>query len=295
LKARLIVTLCFVAVMAGPTTLARASGLQANAGVSQQVKDANGDGREAVTLDGSGSANPDGAISSYVWKEFAGSGFTPVATGRQAQVTLGLGKHQMVLTVADDKGATSQAMVVITVTSDFAGPTANAGADSVVPDTVRTGTVSVSLDGSASKAGSGDITSYIWKENCRQIATGVSATVSLNTTAKSMHDIQLTVMNSHGLTNSTVKRLWVMPKGTYFVDGAKGSDENPGTVEKPFKTINKAVGAAVPDTVIIVRAGIYYDETLEKLMYHSGAAGHPDCPKLPEAPSGAWWDPWAKP
>jgi hypothetical protein len=246
----------------------------ANAGSAQQVSDTDGDGYATVRLDASGSSDGDGTIASYVWTEFSGSGFVPRATGRRPLVTLSLGVHQLVLTVTDNSGAVNRAMVVVTVTSPFAAPTADAGDDSLVVDGARTGHVTVTLDGSGSMAGSGSITSYVWKENGAPVATGAMAQVSLDTNAQSKHDLQLIVTNSHGLTSSQVRRVWVMPQGTYFVDtnNAQASDLNPGTEARPFKTISKAVGLVSAGTVIIVKEGIYREELS---TYASGTAGHP--------------------
>jgi len=46
--------------------------------------------------------------------------------------------------------------------------------------------------------------------------------------------------------------------GDYFVS-PEGSDENPGTEDKPWKTLQKAVDAAEPGKTVIVKQG-YYDE-----------------------------------
>ncbi|HUT37170.1 MAG TPA: right-handed parallel beta-helix repeat-containing protein [Planctomycetota bacterium] len=44
---------------------------------------------------------------------------------------------------------------------------------------------------------------------------------------------------------------------TYYVDGSAGSDENPGTKEKPFKTIQRAAEVLQPGERVIVAAGVY--------------------------------------
>jgi hypothetical protein len=83
----------------------------ANAGPDQTVTDSDGNNSESVTLDGSGSSDPDGTISSYVWKE----GTTQIATGATPVVTLAVGSHTITLTVTDDDGATATDTVVVTV------------------------------------------------------------------------------------------------------------------------------------------------------------------------------------
>ncbi|HKP46810.1 MAG TPA: PxKF domain-containing protein [Pyrinomonadaceae bacterium] len=74
-----------------------------------------------------------------------------------------------------------------------AAPTANAGVD----QTVECGgaTTAVNLDGSASTAGSGSVTSYSWAEGGTSLGTGAMLTVNLPT---GTHTITLTVTDSGG-------------------------------------------------------------------------------------------------
>lgn len=83
----------------------------ANAGSDQTVTDSDNGGSESVTLDGSGSTDPDGTISSYVWSE-SGS---QIATGANPSVSLSVGIHTITLTVTDDDGAICTDKVVVTV------------------------------------------------------------------------------------------------------------------------------------------------------------------------------------
>jgi hypothetical protein len=83
----------------------------ADAGDDQTVVDTNLSGDQAVTLDGTGSTDSDGTITSYVWTE----GATPLATGVMPTVTLALGTHTITLTVTDDDGATASDTVTVAV------------------------------------------------------------------------------------------------------------------------------------------------------------------------------------
>lgn len=83
----------------------------ANAGTDQNVTDTDGNGSQSVTLNGSASSDPDGTISSYIWKE----GTTQIATGATPAVTLAVGIHTITLTVTDNLGATATDTVVVTV------------------------------------------------------------------------------------------------------------------------------------------------------------------------------------
>ena len=68
-----------------------------------------------VTLDASGSFDPDGRISSYSWSSSAGR----KATGRSASMTFDkAGTYNVILTVKDDKGATDTDETSITIMHD---------------------------------------------------------------------------------------------------------------------------------------------------------------------------------
>ncbi len=85
----------------------------ANAGLDFSVTDNDGNGSELVTLDGSGSSDPDGTIVNYRWME----GPTVLANGASptAQVTLSVGVHNIILTVTDNDGDTDDDTLVVTV------------------------------------------------------------------------------------------------------------------------------------------------------------------------------------
>ena len=136
----------------------------AAAGADQTVVDADGDGTEVVTLDGSGSTDPEGPIASFAWSE----GGTQLATGQTATVSLGVGNHTLTLTVTDGDGASATDSVLVTVEAANPvnqPPTAAAGPDQTVVDADGDGTEVVTLDGSGSTDPDGTIVSYGWTEN----------------------------------------------------------------------------------------------------------------------------------
>ncbi len=71
-------------------------------------------GSADVTLDGSGSSDPDSDPLTYTWKE----GATTIATGVNPTVSLSVGTHTLELTVDDGNGGTDMDEVVITVKSN---------------------------------------------------------------------------------------------------------------------------------------------------------------------------------
>jgi hypothetical protein len=169
----------------------------ADAGPDQTKTDENGDGRERLTLDGSGSSDPNGTIVSYVWTE----GGTEIATGGAPRVRFDVGTHDVTLTVTDNDGATDTDTVVITVIAGAGNqpPTADAGPDQAVTDTDGGGDESVMLNGSGSSDPDGIIASYVWTEGGSEIATGATPAVTL---AVGTHDITLTVTDNDGAPDS---------------------------------------------------------------------------------------------
>jgi parallel beta-helix repeat protein len=81
----------------------------ANAGEDQTVVDSDRNGSEQVTLDGSGSFDPDGTIVSFIWTE----GGLEIANGRKPIVILSTGTHSITLTVTDNGGLTDTDTVTI--------------------------------------------------------------------------------------------------------------------------------------------------------------------------------------
>jgi hypothetical protein len=81
----------------------------ADAGPDQIIRAGN-NCRASITLNGSGSSDPDGDILTYRW-----SGSFGTVTGVTPTVDLGLGIYEITLTVDDGKGGTASDTVVITV------------------------------------------------------------------------------------------------------------------------------------------------------------------------------------
>ncbi|MET0648928.1 MAG: HYR domain-containing protein [Pyrinomonadaceae bacterium] len=98
----------------------------ADAGQDQTVECSNG--QASVTLDGSGSTDPDGDTPlTYEWKE----GATLLGTGQTINVSLPTGSHTITLTVTDPSGDSSQDTVTINVV-DTTAPQVTAPPDVTV-------------------------------------------------------------------------------------------------------------------------------------------------------------------
>ncbi len=83
----------------------------ANAGPNQTVRDTDGDGHQAVTLDASKSIDNDGTVTGYRWVVEE----KQIATGKNVSVNLPVGTHTITLVVKDNAGGTAFDTTVITV------------------------------------------------------------------------------------------------------------------------------------------------------------------------------------
>jgi subtilisin family serine protease len=89
----------------------------ANAGPDQAVSIKGKAVTSPVTLDASGSSDPDGTLVSYQWFENGTDGTsTLIATGRTASVNLGIGSHTITLQVTDDDQESSEDQLTVEVT-----------------------------------------------------------------------------------------------------------------------------------------------------------------------------------
>jgi hypothetical protein len=72
---------------------------------------------------------------------------------------------------------------------------------------------------------------------------------------------------------------------TYYVASA-GNDENPGTAEKPFRTLNRGVKPLKPGDTLVVREGVYR----ESLRDNIPAGTSWDAPVTPPRKQKSWID-----
>ncbi len=87
----------------------------ADAGPNQVDIDNDDNESELITLDGSGSLEFDGSISSYSWTE-AGS---QIATGVNPTISLSVGTHNITLIVTDNDGAVDEDQLTIIIYEEF--------------------------------------------------------------------------------------------------------------------------------------------------------------------------------
>jgi outer membrane autotransporter protein len=141
------------------------------AGGNRTVADSNQQPGEAVPVDGSGSADSDGTISTYRWS--VNGQVVAGATGANPSLALADGPSTVALVVTDDAGAESApASVVITVAAANPGPTVTiAGGDRQIPDGDNLPGELVPFEGSATDAGGPVAAStFRWSVNGNAIA-----------------------------------------------------------------------------------------------------------------------------
>ena len=127
---------------------------------------------DVVTLDGSGSRDPDGGRLTYSWRQTGGTPvvLTGATTARATFTAPQLASDAVLtfaLTVRDDDGLTAVRVVTVTITADDDPPIADAGGDVAVSDGDA-----VTLDGSGSRDPEGGALTYSWRQ------TGGTPTVS---------------------------------------------------------------------------------------------------------------------
>jgi len=133
----------------------------ADAGLDQELYSGS-DGEGSVTLNGSGSTDPDSTadtnddIASFTWSEDGAH----LGTGETLQHSFERGIHTVTLTVEDGEGETDTDTVLITVLNN--PPVADAGADQEVISSNGVDAV-VTLNGSGSDV-EGDSLTYTWTD-----------------------------------------------------------------------------------------------------------------------------------
>ncbi len=118
---------------------------------------------DSVSLDGNASSDPDGTISSFLWRKISGPASFNINNASSASpVVKNLigGTYQFELKVTDKGGLSAKdtMQVIVDVVPTNHSPVANAGSDQTITLPVN----SVTLDGSGSRDPDNNITSYGW-------------------------------------------------------------------------------------------------------------------------------------
>jgi hypothetical protein len=176
----------------------------ANAGADQTITLPT----NSVTLNGTASSDPDGAIASYAWTKIGGPASYTITSPAAATTTvsgLAQGTYSFRLVVADFYGATASDTVIINVNAApppaNVPPVANAGSD----QTITLPTNTVTLNGGASIDADGTIATYAWSKisgpAAYSIANPNSASTSVNGLAQGTYSFRLVVTDNNGATD----------------------------------------------------------------------------------------------
>lgn len=228
----------------------------------------------SVTLDGSGSSDPEGKALTYLWEfiqlptsssaalsntDTVNSGFTPDVAGT----------YRVQLTVSDGD-LTNVAVVDIDVATNQL-PIPSAGKDR----TANRGDVII-LDASGSQDPDGHPLTYTWTQmnnQCPDVTNGVgylngvqpgfTAPASICTVV-----FDLRVSDGDGMSNADYVSVFVLEdkNNALFVNDISGDDINPGTRAQPMKTVQSAIDAAdsaANGADVYVAQGLYGIGTLQ--------------------------------
>jgi predicted esterase len=151
------------------------------------------------TLNGSGT-DQDGTIASYQWTKVSGPAATIANPAAASTAISGLvqGTYVFKLKVTDNKGATGEDQVTITVNAvPNVAPVAKAGADV----TITLPTSSVTLNGSGSTDSDGSIASYLWTKvsgPAATIANPAAASTAISGLVQGTYVFKLKVTDNKG-------------------------------------------------------------------------------------------------
>jgi hypothetical protein len=201
---------------------------------------------QTVTLDATGSSDPDGQSLTYSWTQTGGSPSVTLSSSTAAQPTYtapaGPSSQTFQVTVSDGQGGSNTASVTITVNNS--APTANAGTDQSVASSA-----SVTLDATGSSDPDGQTLSYTWSQTS-------GATVSLSDTHSAQPTFtapvgpatlifQVTVSDGQGGSNSASVTIHVAA----LVNTAPTADAGPTQTVHVGQTVTlDGTGSTDPDS-----------------------------------------------
>lgn len=163
---------------------------------------------QAVTLDASGSSDPDGPISEYRW-DFDGDGSVDVATSSATRDHSygSTGEKTPAVTVVDTAGATASASDTVQVTSANTAPAADLTHSPSNPAVGET----VTFDASGSSDPDGSIVEYRWDVDgdgsVEATTTGATRTHSYGSTGD--YSVTVTVVDDASATASATDTVQV--------------------------------------------------------------------------------------
>lgn len=245
---------------------------EADAGADQSVTENN-----PVTLDGSGSGDPDSDIAVYQWEQISGTGVSlenddSVQAGFTAP-DVGQNGATLVfeLLVIDSVGHQDRDQVEVAVNWDGeAGPAADAGADQTVTEGET-----VFLNGTGSQDAGGNLTGYSWtQQSGPSVDLSDLDTMETNFIAPQVEAdgaelvFELTVENGAGQTDSDTCTVWVNDSQQPSNDPPQADAGANQTVTSGDTVRLDGTGSTDPDDGI---AGYQWSQTGDPLVNLSAA------------------------
>jgi hypothetical protein len=169
-----------------------------------------------TTLDGSGSTDADGTISTYAWTKLSGPAQYILSAPNAATTALSNlveGTYVFRLHVTDNKGGADNDTIAVTVNAapppPNTAPVAQAGANKTITLPVNT----VTLNGDASADADGTITGYTWSYISGPAGYTITASDAVSTTVTGLtagtYSFRLLVKDNDGATDADTMTVYV--------------------------------------------------------------------------------------
>jgi len=187
---------------------------------------------DSAILDGSGSSDPDGMISEWLWTKISGPDSFNVlkpADSIAKVKALSVGTYQLELKVTDNGGLSAKdtlTLIVDSVLTSSHPPVANAGAD----QTISLPSNTVSLDGSGSTDPENNITNYTWTKISGPATFSITnpgaVQTQLNNLVQGVYQLELKVTDNEALSSKDTMQVNVtgtVSRDSIYIAGCNAS------------------------------------------------------------------------
>ena len=197
-----------------------------------------------LTLDGTGSVNPNGPIYAYAWKQLSGPSTSTIADPKAVKTTasnLAAGTYKFTLTIWDNNWVPQSDTMQVVVNVDATKPPttttriANAGDDR----TITLPTNSLTLNGTGSVNPNGPIYAYTWKQVSGPSTATLATPKEVNTLASNL------VAGTYKFSLWIWDHNWVPQADTMQVT------VNTGTSSSPTQTTGRIANAGADITITL--------------------------------------------